>query len=53
MNIPIAKMEDISKSFSGVPVLKDVSFDLYPGEVHCLVGQNGAGKSTSFLYLRE
>ena len=46
MNIPIAKMEDISKSFSGVPVLKDVSFDLYPGEVHCLVGQNGAGKST-------
>jgi ABC-type sugar transport system ATPase subunit len=39
-------MEKISKSFGMVEVLKDVQFDLRPGEVHILAGENGAGKST-------
>ncbi len=39
-------MSGISKSFSGVQVLRDVAFDLRPGEVHVLAGENGAGKST-------
>lgn len=42
----ILSMKHIDKSFSGVQVLKDVSFDLRPGEVHILAGENGAGKTT-------
>jgi ribose transport system ATP-binding protein len=39
-------MRNICKSFSGVPVLQAVGFDLNPGEVHVLAGENGAGKTT-------
>jgi ribose transport system ATP-binding protein len=42
----ILSMTNICKSFSGIPVLQDVCFDLKPGEVHILAGENGAGKST-------
>ncbi len=39
------QMANISKSFGGVQVLYDVNFDVRSGEVHALVGENGAGKS--------
>jgi len=43
---PILSVRGISKRFGGVQALADVSLDLYPGEVHCLAGENGCGKST-------
>lgn len=43
---PLIVVRNLNKSFPGVHALKDVKFDLYPGEVHTLVGENGAGKST-------
>ncbi len=42
----LLNMQNIFKSFGPVDVLTDVTFDLYPGEVHILAGENGAGKST-------
>ncbi len=43
---PLIKMENIVKEFPGVRALHDMTFDVYKGEIHCLVGENGAGKST-------
>lgn len=43
---PIIRMLDIQKHFGSVIALAGVSVDVYPGECHCLLGDNGAGKST-------
>jgi simple sugar transport system ATP-binding protein len=43
---PILEMRDIEKHFGPVIALNGVSFDVRPGECHCLLGDNGAGKST-------
>ena len=42
---PVLELRGICKSFPGVRALNDVALNLYPGEVHTLMGQNGAGKS--------
>lgn len=41
----------VSKSFGPIEVLHQVDFALYPGEVHALIGENGAGKSTMMKLL--
>jgi ribose transport system ATP-binding protein len=46
--VPILEVERLERSFGGVPVLRDVSFLVEPGEVVALAGENGAGKSTIF-----
>jgi len=43
---PILQLEGITKRFPGVLALDGVGFDLFPSEVHVLLGENGAGKST-------
>lgn len=44
-NIAI-KLVGVTKVFPGVRALNDVSFEIKEGDVHCLIGENGAGKST-------
>ena len=43
---PLIAARGISKAFAGVEVLRDVDLDLRAGEIHALLGENGAGKST-------
>lgn len=42
----VLEARGVGKEFNGVWVLKDIDFDLREGEIHALVGENGAGKST-------
>jgi rhamnose transport system ATP-binding protein len=46
MDMPLLRLNNVSKSFGAVRALRGVSFSLRPGEVHALLGENGAGKST-------
>ena len=58
MSQPLLSMHDIDLSFSGVTILDKVGFDMRTGEIHALMGANGAGKSSLMkivtgLYARD
>lgn len=42
------EVKQVSKSFDGVPVLKDINIELHQGELVCLLGVSGGGKTTLF-----
>ena len=42
----VLDVQNLSKRFDMTQALEDVSVDLKAGEIHALVGENGAGKST-------
>ena len=42
----VIKVRNVNKSINGKKILKDISFDVFEGDIVGLVGPNGAGKST-------
>ena len=46
MVTPLISMLGITKKFPGVIANNKIDLELYPGEVHALLGENGSGKST-------
>ena len=49
--VPLLSMRGMDKRFAGIPALTGASLDVLPAEVHALIGQNGAGKSTMIKIL--
>ncbi|CAI2470160.1 Ribose import ATP-binding protein RbsA [Serratia ficaria] len=45
-NTPLITLQRLSMTFGGQRALNDIDLTLMPGEVHCLAGTNGCGKST-------
>lgn len=46
MSDALIELSDVRKEFSGVVALNDISLTIRKGEIHCLAGENGSGKST-------
>jgi phospholipid/cholesterol/gamma-HCH transport system ATP-binding protein len=48
---PYIEFKNVSKSFGDRPVLEDVSFDVLPGEMVCILGRSGVGKSVALHHI--
>jgi ribose transport system ATP-binding protein len=48
---PVLELRGVTKRYGSVTVLRGIDFDLTEGEVHGLIGENGAGKSTTMRVL--
>lgn len=46
METPLIQVQNLGKKFGDVEVLKDISVDIYKGDVVCVIGPSGSGKST-------
>ncbi len=46
MGYKVLELDNVSKNFGDISVLKNISLNLFEGELHFLAGENGAGKST-------
>lgn len=49
--VPLVRLQAVSVRFGGATALQALDWDVRPGEVHCLMGGNGSGKSTAIKVL--